>query len=99
MSALRYLEFGSKSCPFCSAQKKAKVLERLAAAHPDVEFQRVDADLRDDLADRHNIKGLPSYVILAGDRQVGRLEGAAPFKSLEELLEKAKAKAGRLKAS
>lgn len=84
-----FYEFSSKGCAFCAAQKKAKVMEQLAETFPDVDFQRVDADIREDLAEDLGIKGVPCYVLVDDEgEELGRQMGGAPVAKLEKLIEK-----------
>ena len=89
---MRVLEFWQRGCPYCAAQKKAKLMERLAGLHPDISFERVDCGVRADLADALSVRELPSYLAVEGDQVLARLSGGVPLEQLEQLVQKARKK-------
>ena len=64
-------------------------MERLAGDHPDIAFERVDADKQGELADRYGVKALPTYVLInnAG-KKLGLVAGGHTFQQLGAWLDK-----------
>jgi thiol-disulfide isomerase/thioredoxin len=76
------LEFATAKCPAC--RKVDPVVRGLAAEG--FPIKQVDAATQSKLAQRFNVRGYPTFVLVAGGREVNRLEGVATREQLIELL-------------
>ena len=54
----------------------------------DVTLEVVDCDEHEDIAQKYNIRNLPTLVYLKNNKEVGRLFGAVPASKIVELLNK-----------
>ena len=52
-----------------------------------LEVARVDVEQQPDLAQRFNVRRVPTLILVRGKRAVGRLEGRANAAEIEELVE------------
>ncbi|MDO5079001.1 MAG: thioredoxin family protein [Streptococcus minor] len=64
------LFFTADWCPDC--QFIYPVMPNIEAEHPDFTFVRVDRDDFMDLAQKWNIFGIPSFVVLKDGQEIGR---------------------------
>jgi len=79
------VEFTGTWCPPCRAQ--APILERLAdEARGSVVVATVDADAHPDLGSRYCVRGLPTLIVFADGKEVGRRLGLTTIEGLRKLL-------------
>jgi thioredoxin-related protein len=105
----KLIKFESGTCAYCKSMDKTKVLEKFAAAHPDVQVIKcMIADTKGVMfqdaakwADTYGVGALPTLVLETDDgRELVREEGAMPLSAVEKLFERGKARqaAGSLTA-
>lgn len=76
------IEFSSKQCSFCE-QMKPVVAEIKADGVP---VRHVDVDLEPAMAVRYGIRQLPTFVVISGGKETGRLVGMQPIEVLRRTL-------------
>ncbi|WP_164103490.1 trypsin-like peptidase domain-containing protein [Candidatus Laterigemmans baculatus] len=76
------VEFSSKQCSFCE-QMKPVVAELKAEGVP---VRHVDVDLESEMAVRYGIRQLPTFVVISGGKESGRLVGMQPTEVLRRTL-------------
>lgn len=89
------VQFASESCRPCQAMQPA--ISRLVSdGYP---VQRIDVDRHPETARQFAIKALPTFVLLVGNREVGRVEGATSYDRLARLFEGVRPQANVVQAS
>ncbi len=79
------LDFTAVSCLPC--RQMAPTIDRLAAAGCRV--QKIDFDRNRALADRYGVTKIPCFVMLSGDREIGRVVGITSYGRLLKLYRQA----------
>ena len=76
---MKLLKFSSPNCVYCKSMDTAQVLEKFSKRYPDVQIQRIDTETPNGgkLADRYNIKGVPTLAFLGDDDKVLLIKGGA----------------------
>ncbi len=82
------LNFHSPYCGPCRSMEP--VVERLERSGYAV--RRIDVGRQPDLARRFGVRGVPCFVLMAGDRELDRVEGATSFGRLEAMFTRAAAR-------
>ena len=76
-AGLHVIDFTAKWCGPC--RQMAPVLEQLAQEYAGrARFAAVDCDDEPQLAQRYNVRSMPTFVVLRDGREVGRIVGARP---------------------
>jgi thioredoxin 1 len=75
------VDFTAAWCPPC--RMIAPHLEALDADRDDVDVVQVDVDTQQAIAARYGILSMPTLVLFASGREVGRILGAQPRRRLE----------------
>ena len=81
-----FLEFYAPRCSFCRAAEP--LIERLSNEYSDIEFLKVNTDENPEAAELFGVRGLPTFVALSNENELGRLIGARPESAIRELIEK-----------
>jgi thioredoxin 1 len=68
----------------------APVYEKVAAAHPDITFGKVDTEAEQELAASFDIRSIPTLMILRDRVLLYAQPGALPEASLEDLIQRAR---------
>jgi len=76
------LEFTSAECPACRTMETTS-RRLLREGRP---LRRIDVRKSPELAQRYAIRGLPTYVMFVGNREVGRVVGAVSYDRLMHLI-------------
>ena len=82
----KLIKFEAPWCNQCKALKPT--LEKVMKGFSDVTLEIVDCDEHEDIAQKYNIRNLPTLVYLKDDKEIGRLFGAVPASKIVELLNK-----------
>ena len=80
-------DFYADWCGPCKTQDP--ILEELAEDYPDVEFEKVDVDAEQDVANEYQVRSLPTLIIENKDGVVERFVGVTQRDDLESALGKA----------
>src|SRR5262245_10795163 len=82
------IDFWAAWCPPCRVMNPH--IEGIADAYDGrLRVAKCDADGSPELAARYDVRSLPTFVVLKGDKVVGQVVGAVPRSRLEALVEKA----------
>ena len=82
------LEFTSTTCPACDEMQP--VVDQVLAGHPELRFQKIDADLDVELSRRYKVKCVPVYVVLDREGEVRFNDvGMRTAEELEQILRQA----------
>ena len=74
MTKLLLLDFWAPWCGYCEAMEAT--LNELSVAYADkLEIKKINIDEDKPLAEKYNILGIPTYVILKEGEQLGRISG------------------------
>ena len=73
-------------CPPCKAS--APVYERLSQQYTDADFIKINVDHNQGVARKLNVQGVPTFVILQGNKLVAKIVGA-DMKKVEKAIQKA----------
>ncbi len=82
------LLFAAPHCSSCRAVRPA-ASEVATAFNASVSFREIDATMQRATASHHGVKGVPTFVAIHDDIEVGRLVGVGSRKDLEKLFEAA----------
>ena len=75
------------SASWCGPCKMAKPkFQELKESRTDVEFQVVDIDENPVMATNFGISGVPTFVVLEGEKEVDRVVGGGNVMKLKEIL-------------
>jgi S1-C subfamily serine protease len=75
------VQFASDSCGPCRAMQPT-VSRLISDGYP---VQRIDVEKHQETARQFNVRGVPTFVLLVGNREVGRVEGPASYDRLAEM--------------
>jgi thioredoxin 1 len=84
---VRLLDFYADWCGPCDAQDP--ILDELLADYDAVEFEKVDVDANQDVANEYRVKSLPTVVVENDDGVVDRFVGVTRRPDIEDALERA----------
>jgi thioredoxin 1 len=71
------IDFTAKWCGPC--RQMAPVIDQLAREYDGrVKFAAIDCDDEPQIAQRYNVRSMPTFVVLRDGREVGRIVGARP---------------------
>jgi len=82
-------DFYADWCGPC--QTKDPILEELEAEWTDVEFEKIDVDEEQDVANEYQVRSLPTLIVENDDGIVERFVGVTQAEDLEDALTKASA--------
>ncbi|MCI0361413.1 MAG: trypsin-like peptidase domain-containing protein [Planctomycetaceae bacterium] len=77
------VQFSSQSCTPCRAMQPT-VSRLISDGYP---VQRIDADKHPETARQYGVRGLPTFVLLVGNREAGRIEGPASYDRLAAMFQ------------
>ena len=86
---VRLLDFYADWCGPCKTQDP--ILEELEEDWDDVEFEKIDVDEHQDVANEYQVRSIPTIVIEDDDGVVERFVGVTQRDALENVLENAAA--------
>jgi thioredoxin 1 len=84
---VRLKDFYADWCGPCKTQDP--ILEELEADYADVEFEKVDVDEEQDVANEYQVRSLPTLIVENDDGIVDRFVGVTQREDLEDALQKA----------
>ncbi|CAH8556356.1 unnamed protein product [Schistosoma turkestanicum] len=79
------MDFYATWCGPCS--DIAPVFKELSTKYPNMKFVKIDVDKLGDLAQRYNIRSLPTFIFLRGTEQIDRITGGAAQKLRDKIHE------------
>jgi len=83
------MDFHAEWCGPCKSQDP--ILEELEAEWADVEFEKIDVDERQDIANEYQVRSLPTLVVENDEGIVERFVGLTQADDIETALEQATA--------
>jgi len=81
------MDFMADWCGPCKTQEP--IIEDLEADYPDVEFERIDVDENQDVANEYQVRSLPTLIVENDDGVVERFIGVTQADDLEDALQDA----------
>ncbi len=82
-----FLKFYASWCGHCRAMEP--IVERLAARFAGrAQFFKINIDVSNDVALQNGVRGVPTFLLLDGGREIGRIAGATHEEALAALLER-----------
>jgi thioredoxin 1 len=84
-------DFYADWCGPCKTQDP--ILEEVTADYPDVDFQKVNVDEQQDVANEYQVRSLPTVIVENDDGVVERFVGVTQRDEIEAALQKAGAAA------
>ncbi|MEF8820301.1 MAG: thioredoxin domain-containing protein [Haloferacaceae archaeon] len=88
---VRLKDFYADWCGPCKTQDP--ILEEIEEDYPDVEFEKVDVDQNQDVANEYSVRSLPTLVVEDDDGEVERFIGVTQREQIVEALNEAGATA------
>lgn len=86
---VRLKDFYADWCGPCKTQDP--ILEDLMEDYGDVEFEKVDVDENQDVANQYQVRSIPTVVVEDDDGVVDRFVGVTQREEIEEALQQASA--------
>jgi thioredoxin 1 len=80
-------DFHADWCGPCKTQDP--ILEEIAEDYPDVEFEKIDVDEKQDIANEYQVRSLPTVIVENDDGIVERFVGVTQRDDIESALGKA----------
>ncbi|MUV90976.1 thioredoxin fold domain-containing protein [Halapricum sp. CBA1109] len=80
-------DFYADWCGPCKTQDP--ILEDLEAEYGDVEFEKIDVDAEQDIANEYQVRSLPTLVVENDDGIVERFIGVTQAEEIEQALQEA----------
>ncbi len=87
--AVTIKDFYADWCGPCKSQEQ--ILEELEAEYDGVEFERIDVDERQEIANEYQVRSLPTLIVENDDGIVDRFVGVTQASDLADAFEKARA--------
>ena len=87
--AVTIKDFYADWCGPCKSQEQ--ILEELEAEYDGVEFERIDVDERQEIANEYQVRSLPTLVVENDEGIVDRFVGVTQASDLTDAFEKARA--------
>jgi len=84
---VRLKDFYADWCGPCKTQDP--ILEELESDYEHVEFEKIDVDENQDVANQYSVRSLPTLVVEDDDGEVERFIGVTQREDIEAALEKA----------
>ncbi len=81
------MDFMADWCGPCKTQEP--IIEDLEADYPDVEFERIDVDENQDVANEYQVRSLPTLIVENDDGVVERFIGVTQADDLKDALQDA----------
>ncbi|QLG29104.1 thioredoxin fold domain-containing protein [Halorarum halophilum] len=85
--SVRLKDFYADWCGPCKTQDP--ILEELEEEYPDVDFEKVDVEEEQDIANQYQVRSLPTLVVENDDGVVERFVGVTQREDIEEALSSA----------
>ena len=82
---MKLLKFGAEWCGPCKTM--IKVVEKALYKFPNLEFEDINVEDNIKLTEQYNIKNIPTFVIIDGDKEVARISGSLTQNKFEEWLQ------------
>ena len=84
---VRLKDFYADWCGPCKTQDP--ILEELEGDYPDVDFEKVDVDEEQEIANQYQVRSLPTLIVENDDGVVDRFVGVTQREDIEEALKQA----------
>ncbi|MEF8813461.1 MAG: thioredoxin [Halovenus sp.] len=81
------MDFYADWCGPCKTQDP--ILEELAEEYADVEFEKIDVDEKQEVANEYQVRSLPTLIVENDDGIVERFVGVTQADDIEDAFEKA----------
>jgi thioredoxin 1 len=81
------LDFYADWCGPCKTQDP--ILDELAEQYPDIEFEKIDVDEEQDVANEYQVRSLPTLIVEDDDGIVKRFVGVTQAEDIEAAFDQA----------
>lgn len=77
------IDFYADWCGPC--QKLSPIVDKFAEEHSEIKVVRIDIDAQEDLADRYNIRSIPTLVVIENGEEINRVIGLVSEEKIIEI--------------
>ena len=77
------IDFYADWCGPC--QKLSPIVDKFAKEHNEIKVVRIDIDAQEDLADKYNIRSIPTLVVIENGEEINRVIGLVSEEKIIEL--------------
>ena len=77
------IDFYADWCGPC--QKLSPIVDKFAKEHNEIKVVRIDIDAQEELADRYNIRSIPTLVVIENGEEINRVIGLVSEEKIIEL--------------
>ena len=77
------IDFYADWCGPC--QKISPIVDKFAEEHSEIKVVRIDIDAQEELADRYNIRSIPTLVVIENGEEINRVIGLVSEEKIIEL--------------
>ena len=77
------IDFYADWCGPC--QKLSPIVDKFAEEHSEIKVVRIDIDAQEELADRYNIRSIPTLVVIENGEEINRVIGLVSEEKIIEL--------------
>ena len=77
------IDFYADWCGPC--QKLSPIVDKFAEEHSEIKVVRIDIDAQENLADRYNIRSIPTLVVIENGEEINRVIGLVSEEKIIEL--------------
>jgi len=83
-----FVDFFATWCGPC--QMMLPIIDEWASEHGEKDYivAKLDIDQAPEIAAKHNVMGVPTFIIFKGGKEIERMQGVMPKESLAEAMEK-----------
>lgn len=81
---VKITEFGDSHCPPCMAQKP--IMKKLKIKHPSWDVKIMDIEKNEKLANKNNIKSVPTFIVEKGSKKKRWSGGPVGVSEMEKIV-------------
>lgn len=81
---MRIIKFSGKYCGQCKAYQR--FFDQFKAKHPEINFEEIDVEDREDLIEKYDITSLPTTVVINSNGEPRKFTGILTTERLENII-------------
>lgn len=85
MAQVRLIDYWANWCTPCKIM--APILEEIRKERPNLLVEEINIDEKPEVAQKDNVLGIPTYIVIKDDIEVGRKVGITPKTELLKLID------------